>query len=984
MRIEKSLKLASILIIAVLMTSSFTMPTRAAQPGWDLKPAYPDYAPSGMPDFDERQDSWYRHTDAVAVWQHFNQTFNDWDIWYSIYSEPSLWWTIGCNTARPLVADSPSPGPGFLFGNDTEPAISWNGSNYAIAVWSHYNPSYADWDIWFSLFRPNVGWTVPAVVTQVLGADYDPAIAFDSSGYAVCVWRHYVGPGWAIAYDVWNPNTMSWTGQIWFVPQPVVSTKAVMPEICVDSQHNAVAIWTDTMGAPGTEQVWYSWVKIMPPLPWPGKPLFWAPPASVPGCPPGINWQKGISPDTLGNSIIDFGYPAPIAGPSEPLYYAKFTTPLWPIGATQFTNPSTNGEHPDVAFDFNNSAIGVYTYWPGLPWPRPGPIYFSFWNGVNWQPVGGAYAASAATGTHDQWPALACIDNNKMVMVWQSSVNTTNPSQPGPQTYDSDMFYSVYTPPYPPGSWTPTAFLAVGGANHPSGGSQPSIVGEDWYVDIAAPTGSPTTPMSTSEPGLMAEPDWSFCGPVAVADSIWWFDSKFEPKAIPPPTMNDGYPLVTSYKPGIWDDHDPRNAPTFIEHLAWMMDCDGRRTKLCHSGTTVWDMQAGITQYLSWSGVNPLGDVDGDGIVTQADLNIVVLAMGSKPGNLGCNLAADIWPETVTGPGTADNVIDAGDLNLVVMNMGTPQGKYYEHTTSLYPDFYYLEEEIERCQDFVMCLGFYQYDIRFGGHFVTAAGVNSTSHQFLISNPIRDDYEAGATSGRSPIWHPYPHDGTVHNNASLVSQDAYLVTFVQPPQGLPYWRLEGYFTDPTKEARIEFGVITSPYPVHDIAVIEVKPYKRLVGQTYNCRINVTVLNEGTETETFNLTVAAGTMPPPTTISTTTVTNLLAGESRTITFTWDTTSWAKSNYTISAYADQVPGETHTADNSLTDGDVHVGIPGEVTGDRYVGIDDIFDIASHFGEDPGSPNWDYKYDITDDDYIGVDDIFIAASHFGQEET
>jgi len=35
------------------------------------------------------------------------------------------------------------------------------------------------------------------------------------------------------------------------------------------------------------------------------------------------------------------------------------------------------------------------------------------------------------------------------------------------------------------------------------------------------------------------------------------------------------------------------------------------RTGIQHIGTNVWDMQAGIAQYLSWSGVNPLGDVNG-------------------------------------------------------------------------------------------------------------------------------------------------------------------------------------------------------------------------------------------------------------------------------------------------------------------------------------------------------------------------------------
>ena len=199
---------------------------------------------------------------------------------------------------------------------------------------------------------------------------------------------------------------------------------------------------------------------------------------------------------------------------------------------------------------------------------------------------------------------------------------------------------------------------------------------------------------------------WTWCGPTAVANSLWWMDSRFETSTTPPPTINDTFPLVTNYTAGI-DDHDPLNVPPFIEHLAYLMDTDGNRTGLPHTGTNVWDMEAGIAQYLSWTGVNPLGDVNGDGIVNVTDWNIVNASMGSSPGAGNWNLAADIWPETVTGPYTADNVVNASDLNLVTANMGSV-GMFYEHTVER-PDFYYIEEEVERCQDVVLLLGYWRY-----------------------------------------------------------------------------------------------------------------------------------------------------------------------------------------------------------------------------------------------------------------------------------
>jgi hypothetical protein len=484
-----------------------------------------------------------------------------------------------------------------------------------------------------------------------------------------------------------------------------------------------------------------------------------------------------------------------------------------------------------------------------------------------------------------------------------------------------------------------------------------------WYIKRPYPDYAPSGMPDFDE----RQDNWTWCGPPAVANSLWWFDSKFDP-----------IDIVKPY--GAWDDHDPLNVPPLIEHLAWLMDTDGMRTKLSHDGTSVWDMQAGITQYLSWTGVNPLGDVDGNGIVDITDLIIVINALGTTPGSSGWNLAADIYPETVTGPKTADNIIDQNDLDLV-NNHFAEHGLFYEHTTDVYPSFSYIEEEVMRCQDVVLLLAFFENGVRDGGHFVAVAGVNSTASQYqlLISNPIRDDFESGATpAGRSPVSHVHGPEPpyTTHNNASLVSQDAWTVGY-DTVGG--YWYLEGYFSDPSWEARIEFAVITSPYEAHDVAVIDVKPWKTVVGQGYTVKINVTVTNEGDFIETFALTAYADFALPPgdeITIGTQTVGNLLVGETRTVTYIWDTTGVKKGNYKISAVADTVLGETHIADNTFIDGRVLVTYVGDFNGDFGVDyLDDrIFGWAySTYGQtgeyDPRCDlNEDGKIDYLDDRIFG----------------
>jgi hypothetical protein len=141
-------------------------------------------------------------------------------------------------------------------------------------------------------------------------------------------------------------------------------------------------------------------------------------------------------------------------------------------------------------------------------------------------------------------------------------------------------------------------------------------------------------------------------------------------------------------------------------------------------------------------------------------------------------------------------------------------------------------------------------------------------------------------------------------------------------------------------------------------------------------INVTVTNQGDFTETFNVTVYANTPA----IQTKTLT-LISGNSTSIAFTWDTAGFAKGNYTISAYAWPVPGETDTADNRKQDGWVLISIYCDINGDGIVDISDILDTALAFGSTSGEPRWNPNCDLNDDGIVDISDILEVALHFGQ---
>jgi parallel beta-helix repeat protein len=162
----------------------------------------------------------------------------------------------------------------------------------------------------------------------------------------------------------------------------------------------------------------------------------------------------------------------------------------------------------------------------------------------------------------------------------------------------------------------------------------------------------------------------------------------------------------------------------------------------------------------------------------------------------------------------------------------------------------------------------------------------------------------------------------------------------------------------------------------DIAVTDVTPSKTVVGQGYSMSINVTVANQGNYTENFNVTVYANT----TEIETQEIT-LSSRSSTTITFTWDTTGFAKGNYTVSAVADTIPGETNTTNNNFIDGWVIITLVGDVNADGIVDIEDIYLISLSYGAIIGTPEYKPNLDINDDGIIDIEDVYIAALHYGE---
>jgi uncharacterized repeat protein (TIGR01451 family) len=262
---------------------------------------------------------------------------------------------------------------------------------------------------------------------------------------------------------------------------------------------------------------------------------------------------------------------------------------------------------------------------------------------------------------------------------------------------------------------------------------------KDPFTDYA-PSGVPDFDQRQDEWGVGGAPgaadwQWTYCGPVAAANSLWWFDSKFEPDPLGPPPggpipPNDHYPLVKPY--GSWDDHDPQNVGPFVNDLARYFDTDGVRTGRAITGTDVYSLATGIEEYITDQGLG--------------DRYYVSMRDGRQPELM-------LW----------------------------------------------VYEEVMKSEDVILLLGFYEDQdgtwVRIGGHFVTAVGITQTRDTISValSDPIQDPSEPptpawGRVRDGLLIPHRPPHsDATIHNDAGNVSHDFYYVFPGSPSPGGFWW-----------------------------------------------------------------------------------------------------------------------------------------------------------------------------------------------------
>jgi subtilase family serine protease len=161
-------------------------------------------------------------------------------------------------------------------------------------------------------------------------------------------------------------------------------------------------------------------------------------------------------------------------------------------------------------------------------------------------------------------------------------------------------------------------------------------------------------------------------------------------------------------------------------------------------------------------------------------------------------------------------------------------------------------------------------------------------------------------------------------------------------------------------------------------VSELKVYQKEI-----VTVRVKVFNEGGK-ETFNVQLYAN----ETLIATKEVKHLEGGKAESVTFTWNTSTFARGNYWIKAVIPALPGETDTADNSfIYPSMVRVKLLGDINDDGKVDVYDTYLLGKAYNSQeayrstPRSPNWNPDADFNGDNFILLDDLQALSDNYGK---
>jgi parallel beta-helix repeat protein len=268
-------------------------------------------------------------------------------------------------------------------------------------------------------------------------------------------------------------------------------------------------------------------------------------------------------------------------------------------------------------------------------------------------------------------------------------------------------------------------------------------------------------------------------------------------------------------------------------------------------------------------------------------------------------------------------------------------------------------------------------------HYGMSGGIDCHANTFSENALIGNDIGFGTTSYDNLFF----HNNFVNNGINVIASGTNQFD-IGYPRGGNYWSDyngtdyddDGIGDSPyiMDENNTDHYPLMSPWAPPDIEMENFETSKAIARQGSLITFDIQYEYQGNTPEIITLDVYLNS-------------SLLSSESLILppghhwytTRVWNTTGFAKGNYTVTALLQPLQDEVDTADNALA-AYVFITIAGDLNGDKTVDIYDAVILANHFNLHPWQSLWDSNVDMNDDDVIDIFDAVILASHYGESWT
>lgn len=266
---------------------------------------------------------------AIAVWQQSDGATNH--IWANRYVAGTGW-----GTAERIDSD---PAGAYI------PKVAMNPGGSAIAVWKQ--PS----SIWANHYEPGTGWGTAELIESDSNIADLPQVAMDSAGNAIAVWQQAANGIKSIYANRYAAGT-GWEGAE--LLEASNSGAALNPHVAMNTSGDAIAVWEQSAG--GLWRLYSN--RYVPGTGWEGAMVI------DNGNNQNAMYPQ-VAMDSNGNAVavwcelelVEFTY--------RSIWANRYVAGTGWTGATLVADVLLNDVHPQVAMDSGGNAIAVWSYLDG-------------------------------------------------------------------------------------------------------------------------------------------------------------------------------------------------------------------------------------------------------------------------------------------------------------------------------------------------------------------------------------------------------------------------------------------------------------------------------------------------------------------------------------------------------------------------------------------------------------------------------------------